>query len=255
MALTTGVISLVSVQSNTAQLVTTPASAGVSPYFQQWYRSTTTGFTPGGGNILAGQTALNLNDSGLIPNTVYYYQVIYSDSTSPTPQTVTSAQFTLTTAAASQSINQFQQAPFLGQLDLKVGGTNVVAGQVDVSQSFPIYGGTAVKIVDNGSNIPKVAACSADTDNVFGFIAYDVKSPGYVAGARVEIAIQQACVWLYATTAITRGTQVVLDVTSQGAVQAASSGDTVVGFAYDGAAAYGSLIRVYLSTPSFTQFT
>lgn len=39
----------------------------------QWYRSTTQGFTPGGGNILSGKTSRTLTDTGLTSNTVYYY--------------------------------------------------------------------------------------------------------------------------------------------------------------------------------------
>ena len=57
--------------------------------------------------------------------------------------------------------------------------------------------------------------------------------------------------YLYATTAIARGAQVVLDLTSPGSVQAATGSDTIIGYAYDSATAYGQLIRVVLSTPSF----
>ena len=42
-----GVLTLQNAGSNTTQIVTTSASGGVGPYTQQWYRSTTTGFTPG----------------------------------------------------------------------------------------------------------------------------------------------------------------------------------------------------------------
>ncbi len=254
MVLTPGVISLISVQSNTAQLSTTPPSGGVQPYFFQWYRSTVSGFSPGPSTLLPGAVQQQLSDSDLIPNTVYYYVVVYTDSTSPTPQTANSLQSSLTTQAPSQSINQFMQAPFLGQLDLRVGATNVVAGAVDVSQLTPIFAGTAVKVVDNNGNIPKVAACTSDDDNCFGFVVYDVKSSSYVVGNRVEIAIQQSVMWLYATEQINRGDQIILDVTSMGAVQDISSGvagNTVVGWAFDGAAAYGSLFRVYLETPSY----
>lgn len=250
MVLTAGVLTLQSVSANTSQVISTAATGGTGPYTVQWYRSTTTGFSPGGGNILTGQTALTLSDSGLIPNTVYYYKMIYTD-TGHSNDVVTSTQLVVTTVAALQNINQFALSPFLGMLDLKVGPTNVVAMQVDVTQATPIYSASAVNIVNNGNGIPTVVASTADTDNVAGFVAYDIKSKSYSAGDRMEVAMLGTCIWLYATTAITRGAQVCLDLVSPGAVQAAVTSDTVVGWAFDQATAYGQLIRVILMTPSF----
>jgi hypothetical protein len=248
MVLTAGVITQQSVGYNSAQLISTSATGGTGPYTQQWYRSTTTGFVPGAGNILAGQTGLTLSDSGLIPNTVYFYKVVYTDAVAAT---VTSSQYATTTTPASQGINQFAMASFLGMIDLKVGNTNVTAGQVDVTQSGLLYGGSAVKVIDGPNGIPTIVACTADTDNVWGFIVYDIKSQAYAIGSRCEIAQQGSCIWLFATTAIARGSQVVLDLTSSGAVQAATGVDTIVGYAFDQATAYGQLIRVILTTPSF----
>ncbi len=48
----------------------------------QWYRSTTSGFTPGSGNIVTGATATEIDDSGLTANTVYYYVLQASDGSS-----------------------------------------------------------------------------------------------------------------------------------------------------------------------------
>jgi len=252
MTLTAGVLTLQSVGSTTDQLITTAASGGTGPYTQQWYRSTTTGFSPGGGNIIAGATALTLSDSGLIPNTTYYYKVVFTDVGAST--TITSAQLTVTTIAPSLNISQFAMAPFLGMLDLKVGNTNVTAAQVDITQSGLLYGGSSVNVVNNSNGIPTVVGSAADTNNVWGFIVYDIKSQSYGIGARCEIAQGGSCIWLYATTAITRGSQVVLDLVSPGSVQAAVSGDTVIGYAYDQATAYGQLIRIVLKTPSFVTF-
>lgn len=252
MTLTAGVLTLVSESSSTVNAVSTAASGGVGPYTQQWYRSTTTGFSPGGGNILAGQTALSLSDSGLIPNTPYYYKVVYTD-TGNSNATVNSTQLVVTTFSPSQNQNQFMQAPFLGDLDLKVGPTNVVGMIVDSSQSGFLYAGSAVKIVNNALGVPSFIGCTADADAVAGFIAYDIKSRLYKPGDRAEVALQGTCLFLYATTAIARFGQVVLDVTSPGSVQSAvgQTGAAIVGYAYDQASAYGQLIRVIVGTPSF----
>lgn len=245
-----GTLSLIQVGATTNQLSSTNATGGTGPYTVQWYRSTTTGFSPGGGNIITGATSLTFNDSGLIPNTPYYYKVIYTD-TGFSNDTVTSSQLTVTTTSPTQNINSFAQAPFLGMLDLKVGPTNVVAMQIDTTQATALYAGAAVNVVNNGNGIPTVIASTADTDSVAGFIVYDIKSASYIAGNRCEVAMKDTCMYLYATTAITRFAQVVLDLTSPGSVQAATGSDTIVGYAYDQATAYGQLIRVILTTPSF----
>lgn len=252
MVLAAGTISLVSKSSNSAQLVVTAASGGTGPYTNQWYRSTTPGFSPDGSNIITGATALTLNNTGLIPSTTYYYKVVQVD-TGHSNDTVTATQLSVSLDNPSQSINQFAQAPFLGQLDLKVGPTNVVAVQIDATQATGLYAGSAVKIVDSVDGVPKVVGCAAESDEVLGFIAYDIKSKVYVAGDRAELVMAGGCVFLYATEAIARGVQVVLDLSSLGSVQGAAgeTGSTIVGWAYDKATAYGQIIRVMVSTPSF----
>lgn len=245
-----GVLTLQNAGSNTTQIVTTSASGGVGPYTQQWYRSTTTGFTPGSGNILTGQTGLVLNDTNLIPNTVYYYKVVYTD-TGFSNDTVTSSQLAVTTIAAIQNMNQFQMSPFIGMLDLKVGTTSVFSAQVDVTQSGLLFNGSAVNVVNGPNGIPTIVASTTDSDNIAGIIVYDIKSQSYAVGARCEVAFAGSCMWLYATTAITRFNQICLDLTSPGSVQAATGTNTIIGFAFDQATSYGQLIRVILTTPSF----
>lgn len=97
-ALTSGTASLVSTGATTASVTCGAASGGTSPYSYQWYRSTTNGFTPGGGNIVSGATSLTLNDTGLASSTTYYYKLISTDNVSAT---VTSNQVTATTTSPS----------------------------------------------------------------------------------------------------------------------------------------------------------
>ena len=241
--------SLVSVGSNTAQLLAGAVASGTAPITYAWYRSTSTGFTVGSGNIIAGATGATLNDSGIIPGTGYFYKTVATDS-SATPQVATSAQLAVTTLAPSQSQNQFSQAPFLGMLDLRF-NNDTVAVEIDSSQATGIYAGQAVKIVDSSDGIPKVVAVSAITDEVFGFINFDVKTQLFVAGSKAEISQSGNVIYLYATTAISRGVQVTIDITSPGGVSAAVSTANIVGYAYDKASAPGQLIRVKLKTPSF----
>lgn len=253
MSVTAGALSQVSVGPTTASLLSAVATAGTGPYTYQWYRSTTTGFTPGVGNIIAGATALALMDTGLIPNTAYFYKVVATD-TGASNATSTSSQLAVTTAAPVLNPNQFAQSTTVGVIDLRF-DYDTVAVQIDVSQATPMYAGQAVKIVDSADGIPKVIACAANTDDCFGFINFDIKNVTFVAGDNAEISQSGNVIYLYATNAIARGARVQLAVATVGGVAAlvGSSGADVIGWAYDKAASAGTLIRVKLQTPSFTK--
>lgn len=250
MTLAAGTISLVSVTQTTASLSATAATGGTPPYTYQWYRSTVSGFTPGGGNIIAGATSLTLNDTGLIPGTQYYYVIVATDSTTATAN---SAQFGVQTTLQTQNPNQFAQATQLGQIDLRF-PINTVSVLIDVSQTTPLFAGSAVKMVDSADGVPKVVGCAANSDECIGFINFDIKTIQFLAGAPAEISMGGNVMYLMATSAISRGTQVSLDLATVGGVRTITghTGDKIVGWAYDKATAAGVLIRVFLKTPSFT---
>jgi hypothetical protein len=253
MTLTAGTISLVSVASNSSKLSATAATGGTGPYTYQWYHSTTTGFTVGAGNIISGATSLTLSDSSLIPNTIYYYKVVATD-TGNSNATVEYTQLAVTTAATQLSQNQFAQAPVVGQVDLPY-SYNTKSVEIDASQATALYQGSAVKMYDSAGGVPKVVGCSAAADDCIGFINYDIKNVSYVAGQMAEISQAGNVIWLYAVAAIARGAQVQLDVVSPGSVKTktGSSGADIVGWALDKASASGDLIRVQLTSPTFTK--
>jgi len=80
--LTAGTISSSGHTDTTAALSCTAAVNGTTPYAYQWYRSTSSGFTPGAGNILSGKTSLTLADTGLTASTNYYYVLKVTDNDS-----------------------------------------------------------------------------------------------------------------------------------------------------------------------------
>jgi hypothetical protein len=249
MTLTAGVLSQSAVTDTTASLVATAATGGTGPYTYQWYRSTTSGFSPGGGNIISGATALTLSDTGLIPNTTYYYKVIVTD-TGNSNVTATYTQLAVVTSAQTMNPNQFAQTEYVGTIDLRFDG-DTVSCQVDVSQATALYPGQPVKLVDSADGVPKVIAATAATDAVFGFINFDIKSVTFPASAACEVSMSGNVMYLYATAAIARGAQVMIDVTTVGGVKTATGGGTYVGWAYDKATAAGALIRIFIKTPSF----
>ncbi len=247
-ALAAGALSEVLIGKTTASLSSAAATGGTGPYTYQWYRSTTTGFSPGAGNLVSGATSLTLADSGLTPGVTYYYVVVATDSVAATAN---SSQLAVATIP-DQSQNQFAMSPILGMVDLRF-DFNTVAVEIDSSQSGSLIAGQAVKVVASAGGIPKVVGCAANSDEVFGFINYDIKSQQFVAGDKCEISQGGNVVYLVSVGAINRGAQVQLDLSYQGGVKTitGSSGANIVGWAYDQASAAGQLIRVKLTAPSY----
>lgn len=249
MAITAGLITRISNSDTKASLSATAASGGTAPYTYQWYKSVISGFTPGAGSLIAGATALTLNDTGLIPSTGYYYKLRAIDSLAAT---IDYAQVLVQTLAQIIPQNNLFQVPILGQLDLRFNDATMSV-QIDVTQANPVIAGQAVKIIDSLGGIPKVVACLANSDEVFGFINFDIKSQAFNPGDKCEISQAGNVMFMYATTAMPRGSQVTLDITSVGGVGVlvAASGAKVVGYAVDKALVPGALIRVKLRSPSF----
>lgn len=250
MATTAGALSQVSVASTTASLLSAAATGGTAPYTYQWYRSTTSGFSPGAGTLIAGATALALSDTGLIPNTQYYYEVVATDSGSVTGN---SAQLSVATSAPVLSPNSFAQSKLVGMIDMRF-PYNTISVQINSTQATALYPGAAVKMVDSADGVPKVIGCSANSDEVLGFINFDIKTLSFAANTMCEISMSGNVVFLYATGAIARGVQVSLDITTNGGVRSSAghTGDKIVGWALDKASAAGDLIRIFVKTPSFT---
>lgn len=251
---TAGALSQVSVAPQSDQLLSAAATGGTTPYSYQWYRSTTTAFTPGGGNILTGATSLTLSDTNLTPGTIYYYKVIAIDSAT-TPTSSTATQLAVTTTTLNPNPNQFTEAPFLGMTDLKY-NYNTKSVRFDPAGSGTLVGGCAVKWSTVASGVPMVLPSTAQADVVAGFVNFNFKDKVYNAGDMLEISQDGNVMFLYATAAINRGTKVVSIPSAvaggcNGGVAATtgSSGFPIVGYALD-TAATGTLFRVQLQTPS-----
>lgn len=256
MSLTAGALSQISVSDTQAVLAAAAATGGTTPYSYQWYRSTTTGFTPGGGNILAGKTALSLTDTGLTPGVTYYYNVVSIDSAG-TPATVTATQLAVTMLLPQVSQNQFTETPILGELDQRF-NYNTLNVMFDPAGSGTLSPGQAVKWSTNASGVPMVVPSTATADKVAGFVNYNIKNAVFVPGNLLEISQRGNVIYLTAVAAINRGQEVtslpsgiaggciggVTPVTG-------SSGLPKVGFALD-TVAVGSLVRIEMQCPANT---
>lgn len=109
LSLSAGQATTTSAGSTIATVIVTVATGGTAPYTYQWYRSTSSGFVPGGGNIVGGATSRTLNDTGLSNGTTYYYKNVVTDNaaatatsnqTSATPTALSNG-----TAVVSQAVN------------------------------------------------------------------------------------------------------------------------------------------------------
>lgn len=144
--------------------------------------------------------------------------------------------------------NQFAQTPIQGQLDLKF-NPNTVSAQIDVSSAGALVPGQAVKMVNSAGGVPKVVECSDDSDDVFGFINYNIKNRVFNAYDYVELsALRDNCMFMTASAAIARNAKVMIVVSGQ-QVATATSGNMIIGRAYDQASASGDLIRVIIDLP------
>lgn len=144
--------------------------------------------------------------------------------------------------------NQFAQIPIQGMLDLRF-NPSVVEGQIDSSSAGGLVPGQAVKMVDSAGGVPKFVECAADTDDVYGFIVYDIKSRVFNAYDKVEVAAMNGCVmYMTSSAAIARNASVEI-VVSGSKVATAATGKRIVGRAFDKATGADQLIRVTVNLP------
>lgn len=152
----------------------------------------------------------------------------------------------------AQQPNQFGMTGQKGLMDLQF-NPSVISCEIDASEAGTLLHGQAVKIVDSAGGIPKVIAAASDTDDVFGFIKYDMKSQGSKAYDKVEVAIaRNSVMYMEAGGAIARGGKVMILVAGQKVVAAVGSGKHTVGRTLDKSSADGTLVRVMIDLPGET---
>lgn len=144
--------------------------------------------------------------------------------------------------------NQFAITPIQGMMDLEGFGSNVISCQVDHAQSTSLVPGQPVKLATTAGGIPKVVALSANSDQPFGFVAYNVKDASYAADDRVEIALFGSVMYMTSGGAIVRGASVETVYTTNKVITTGGV-NPVSGFAFDTATATDQLIRVYIQSP------
>ena len=146
-------------------------------------------------------------------------------------------------------LNQFNQIPIKGQLDMKF-NPNTVGARIDVSTGGSLIPGTAVKRVASGvggGSLPLVVECAADSDEVWGFINYNLKDTVYNSGDEVGISLVNGGNVMYMEASAAIAPNAVVGIVLSGTkVKTSAGGSRDVGRAYDQAVAAGDLIRVIM---------
>jgi len=144
--------------------------------------------------------------------------------------------------------NQFVEIPIKGQIDLNFNNM-LLSCIVDSTAAADLVPGQAVVMVDSAGGVPKVKEIAANSDDIFGFVAYTQKDQSFPVGAKVEICFFRGAVMIMeALSAISRNAQLAV-VISGNKVAEIDSGQTIIGRALDSAAADGDLIRVLIDLP------
>lgn len=148
----------------------------------------------------------------------------------------------------AQQLNQFVQSVEKGMLDLTIGVRSVISCQIDSSSAGSLVAGQAVKLVNVAGGIPNVVETNTASDDIFGFIVYNIKDQSYDAGEKVEIAFYRAAImYMEASAAIVPQAKVMISASQT--VATATATNRIVGTALDKASASGALIRVMIDLP------
>lgn len=145
-------------------------------------------------------------------------------------------------------INQFDLSPVPGQLDLLAPST-VITAQVDAAQGTALLAGQAVKLATTSGGVPKVLGLASNTDSTFAFVVRNLKDQNFPASSYVEIAFNDAIMWMQADGAITRGAAVEVVYTTNKVITSAGI-NPAIGLSLDTATVTGDLIRVLIKVPS-----
>lgn len=148
----------------------------------------------------------------------------------------------------TQLQNQFKQSREKGEVDQRM-GPGTISCQVGSAQVAALVPGQAVKIVDSAGGVPKVIAVAADTDDIYGVVAFTFKDATFPANSPVEIiGMRNGVIVMEAGAAIARNAEVQYVVTGAKVITAVAT-KRILGRAFDKAAADGDLIRVTVDLP------
>lgn len=122
--------------------------------------------------------------------------------------------------------------------------TESFSGIIDADVSGTVAPATPMVIVSTSAKLPHFAPATSDSDNIVGFLEWNVIRAGYVAGTLCQVSPDTNVMYMEASGAINAGVNVAMDSYTNITVKAAGAGSKVIGYALEAATAAGQLIRV-----------
>jgi hypothetical protein len=156
------------------------------------YRSTTSGFTPGTGNLIASNvTTTSYSNSGLAAATTYYYVVEALDSFGTSPASNQASATTLASGAAGDFIAINFEGPAVSNAG---GGDASFAADEDFSGGGKATPTTApISTAAAGANAAPMAVYQTQRDGTFTYTI-----PGMVAGSQHTVLLHFAEIYFTA---------------------------------------------------------
>ena len=184
--------------------VTPPANCSISGY--NVYRSTTSGFTPGSGNLIAsGVTSTSYTNSGLAASTTYYYKVEALDSYGSSPASAQAQATTQSGGSGGDFIAINCEGPVVNNLG---GGDASFAADEDFTGGGKATPTThSISTTAAGANAAPMAVYQTQRDGTFTYTI-----PGMVANSQHTVLLHFA--EIYFTAAASREFNVAINGTN-----------------------------------------
>lgn len=150
------------------------------------------------------------------------------------------------------NINQFQQIPVEGDLDLQIASSQTISGIVSANQATALTAGMAVKLDSaiTSGNVPQFVAAGQD-DVAIGYVKRTVQASSFSAADKVEITGNFGPVmWMTAAGSIACGAYVEQD--STGALIQTYTSHSKRGLMLDPVST-GQLGRVIIMSPATSE--
>jgi len=149
---------------------------------------------------------------------------------------------------ANLNINQFQQVPIRGQLDLQILTSGIIAGMISANQATSPKAGDFLKLDSaiTAGQYPQFIAAAASDPSMFA-LSFDVKKASFVAGDIANVTFFGGPVmWVVGTGVIAPGT-ILESVGGSGTNVQAQSAGKQRGIALDPCSATGVLFRMIIT--------
>ena len=148
----------------------------------------------------------------------------------------------------TQNLNQQKPTPEKG--DLVYSPQPILAAQVYASEATALVPGQFVKLYASSTLDNIVVTAAANTDQVFGFVAFDIRKASFAANKWLGLWRQGSIVWAEAGEAINPGDRLMLYVSGATVqVKKVTHSKMCIAMAVTGQATTGELVQVQIIAP------